>query len=409
MFVDGVDCMYYLTLGNELYPMPAMAEGIEEGILRGIYRLSAPEADGRPRVRILGSGALLNMAVQAAEMLARDHGVAAEVFSVTSYQQLHRNALETDRWNRLHPAEPPRVPYVRTCLGDDPVPVVAVSDYVRALPASLARWLPGRSRPSAPTASAAARGVRRSARTSRWTPDTSRRPPCRRSPARDDSKRARSPTPSAGSASTRTVPIPCTSEEAPTVARDVKLPELGENIEEAEVISVLVQPGQSVTEGQALLELETDKATVEVPAPFGGVVSAVQVKPGDRIRVGQTIVALDAGGDGAGSERGTRAGACRGAAPRRQEGEARREGRTRPRRGAAGTRVRGGRVRTEPSDEAEPRTGPTGDAPVPARERPRRRARRGRSRGPKLARVSSASTSPPCVRREAAGVSRSTT
>ena len=143
MFVDGVDCMYYLTLGNELYPMPAMSAGVEEGILRGMYRLSAPEADERPRVRILGSGALLNMAVQAADVLARDHGVAAEVFSVTSYQQLHRDALETDRWNRLHPADPPRVPYVRRCLGDDAVPIVAVSDYVRTLPASLARWLPG--------------------------------------------------------------------------------------------------------------------------------------------------------------------------------------------------------------------------------------------------------------------------
>jgi pyruvate dehydrogenase E2 component (dihydrolipoamide acetyltransferase) len=83
------------------------------------------------------------------------------------------------------------------------------------------------------------------------------------------------------------------------VARDVKLPTLGENIEEGEVISVLVKPGETVTEGQALLELETDKATVEVPAPFGGVVSAVNVKPGDRIRIGQTIAALD-GGDGAG-------------------------------------------------------------------------------------------------------------
>jgi pyruvate dehydrogenase E1 component len=94
-------------------------------------------------VRILGSGALLNMAVQAAETLANDHGVAAEVFSVTSYQQLHRDALETDRWNRLHPADPARVPYVRACLGDEATPIVAVSDYVRALPASLARWLPG--------------------------------------------------------------------------------------------------------------------------------------------------------------------------------------------------------------------------------------------------------------------------
>jgi pyruvate dehydrogenase E2 component (dihydrolipoamide acetyltransferase) len=81
------------------------------------------------------------------------------------------------------------------------------------------------------------------------------------------------------------------------VARDVKLPELGENIEEAEVISVLVETGQTVSEGQPLLELETDKATVEVPAPFGGVVSAVRVKPGDRIKVGQAIVAFDGAGE----------------------------------------------------------------------------------------------------------------
>jgi pyruvate dehydrogenase E1 component len=143
MFVEGVDCMYYLTLGNELYAMRAMPAGVEDGILRGIYRLSAPEADARPRVRILGSGALLNIAVQAAERLGRDHGVAAEVWSVTSYQQLHRDALATDRWNRLHPAEPARVPYVRTTLGEGAAPIVAVSDYVRALPASLAQWLPG--------------------------------------------------------------------------------------------------------------------------------------------------------------------------------------------------------------------------------------------------------------------------
>jgi pyruvate dehydrogenase E1 component len=143
MFVEGVDAMYYLTLCNELYPMPAMPEGVEEGILRGIYRLAAPPHDGRPRVRLLGSGPLLNVAEQAAAMLAAEHGVAAELYSVTSYQQLFRDAASVDRWNRLHPAEPPRAPFVRACLGDDPAPIVAVSDYVKMLPAGLARWLPG--------------------------------------------------------------------------------------------------------------------------------------------------------------------------------------------------------------------------------------------------------------------------
>ncbi len=145
MFVDGEDVIYYLTVQNELYPMPPCPEGVsEEAILRGLYRFTpSARVDADRRVRLLGSGALLNEALRARELLERDFGVATEVWSVTSYKELFRDALAADRWNRLHPQAPPRTPYVQTCLAADPAPVVAVSDYTRALPYSLARWVPG--------------------------------------------------------------------------------------------------------------------------------------------------------------------------------------------------------------------------------------------------------------------------
>jgi len=145
MYVDGQDAIYYLTLANEFYPMPAMPAGCAEGILKGMYRLT-PAAAGdtaKPRVRLLGSGALVNEVARARELLEDEYGVAAEVWSVTSYGELFRDALATDRWNRLHPASAARLPYVRQCLGDGGDPVVAVSDYTRALPYSIARWVPG--------------------------------------------------------------------------------------------------------------------------------------------------------------------------------------------------------------------------------------------------------------------------
>jgi len=145
MYVDGRDAIYYLTLANEFYPMPAMPAGSAEGILKGMYRLT-PAGDGaasRPRVRLLGSGALVNEVERARELLETEYGVGAEVWSITSYGELFRDALEADRWNRLHPANAPRLPYVRQCLGDGGDPVVAVSDYTRALPYSISRWVPG--------------------------------------------------------------------------------------------------------------------------------------------------------------------------------------------------------------------------------------------------------------------------
>jgi pyruvate dehydrogenase E1 component len=145
MYGRGEDHLYYVTLYNENHPMPPKPDGSDEGILRGLYRfLAAPEIDGRAkgRVRLVGSGAILQQALAARELLADRFGVAAEVYSATSWQLLRRDALEAERWSRLHPTDEPRVPFVSQVLGRNGGPVVLVSDWVKALPDLLGRWLP---------------------------------------------------------------------------------------------------------------------------------------------------------------------------------------------------------------------------------------------------------------------------
>jgi pyruvate dehydrogenase E1 component len=140
----GDDVFYYLTVGNESYAMPAAVEGCEEGIVRGMYCLRRVEGrDGR-RVRLLGSGAILNEVLRAADLLAERFDVCAEVWSVTSYSELRRDALACERRALLDPARTPDVPYIRQCLESGSGPVVAASDYMRSLPDGLARWIPGR-------------------------------------------------------------------------------------------------------------------------------------------------------------------------------------------------------------------------------------------------------------------------
>jgi pyruvate dehydrogenase E1 component len=146
MYTDRQDIFYYITLYNENYPMPPMPEGVEEGILRGLYQLEpAPEGPGdRPRVHLFGSGTILREALRAQKILAERFGVAAEVWSATSYKELRRDALEADRWNLLHPDQEPRKPYVVRALEGDDAPIVAVSDFLKLVPDQISRWLPGR-------------------------------------------------------------------------------------------------------------------------------------------------------------------------------------------------------------------------------------------------------------------------
>ncbi len=137
------DVFYYLTLYNENYPMPPMPPGAEPGIVRGIYRFSAaPQAPSRAAT-ILFSGTAQAAAREAQQQLAEHHDVAAELLSVTSYKALREDALAAERWNRLHPTDLRRVPYITEVLYECEGPVVAVTDFMKAVPDQVARWVPG--------------------------------------------------------------------------------------------------------------------------------------------------------------------------------------------------------------------------------------------------------------------------
>jgi len=143
MYQKGDPVFYYITMYNEDYAMPAMPEGVEEGILRGIYCYKA--APGNKAVaQLFGSGAILNEVVKAQEILAEKYDIAADVWSVTSYTELRRDALGVERWNRLHPAEATRTPYLLEALGKAKGPIIAASDYMKVMPDALAPWLGGR-------------------------------------------------------------------------------------------------------------------------------------------------------------------------------------------------------------------------------------------------------------------------
>jgi pyruvate dehydrogenase E1 component len=154
MVEEPEDAFYYITVMNENIEMPAMPEGAREGILKGLYRFStaaqaAAESQGArklpakaPQVRLLASGAIVGEARQAQALLREHFGVAADVWSATSWKALRQDAMDCERWNRLHPEEEARVPYLSQTLGGSAAPVIAASDYLRALPDSVARWVP---------------------------------------------------------------------------------------------------------------------------------------------------------------------------------------------------------------------------------------------------------------------------
>ena len=144
MYQDGEECMYYITAENDAYTHPAMPEGCAEGIIKGMYKFKSREVDGaKARVQLFGSGAILNCVLAAQELLAEKYNVASDVWSVTSYTQLRREAADVDRWNRLHPTETPRKSYLEEALEGHEGPFISSSDYVRALGEQLQPWIPG--------------------------------------------------------------------------------------------------------------------------------------------------------------------------------------------------------------------------------------------------------------------------
>jgi len=145
MYKDGESIFYYITVMNEPYAMPAMPPGVEAGILKGLYKFrAAVNKKAKLRAQLFGNGAILNEVVRAQEILEQKYGVAADVWSVTSYKSLYTDGIETERWNRLHPGQRPRVPYVTECLDGSQGVLVAATDYLKTLPNMISKWMPRR-------------------------------------------------------------------------------------------------------------------------------------------------------------------------------------------------------------------------------------------------------------------------
>ena len=143
MYVEQEDVFYYLTVENDNYAMPAMPEGVTEAsILKGMYLFRKAGKNRKLRAQIFGSGAIMNMALEAQTLLEENYNIAADVWSITSFKELHNDGLAADRWNRLHPGQPKKIPWVTECVGDAKGVCVIASDYVKALPESIARWFP---------------------------------------------------------------------------------------------------------------------------------------------------------------------------------------------------------------------------------------------------------------------------
>ncbi len=143
MYEEQENIFYYVTVMNENYHQPKMPEGVKEGILKGMYRFkSSTMKDKKLKANLFGSGTILNEVIKAAEILEKDYNVASDIYSVTSYKELRRDALECERWNLLHPSDKPKVPYISSLFTKDDGVFVASSDYMKALPDSVSKWLP---------------------------------------------------------------------------------------------------------------------------------------------------------------------------------------------------------------------------------------------------------------------------
>jgi pyruvate dehydrogenase E1 component len=143
MYAEQQNVFYYITCMNENYAHPAMPPGAAPGILQGMYLLR-PGGRGKVRVNLFGSGTILREVLAAAELLEQEFGVPADVFSVTSFSELRREALDAERWNMLHPDEPRRVPYVQSTLAGRAGPFIAATDYMRIVADQVREWVPGR-------------------------------------------------------------------------------------------------------------------------------------------------------------------------------------------------------------------------------------------------------------------------
>ncbi|TWH71378.1 pyruvate dehydrogenase E1 component [Azomonas agilis] len=142
MTEEQKDIFYYITVMNEAYAHPAMPEGVEEGIIKGMYLLEEDKRDAAHHVQLMGSGTILREVIEGAKILREDYGIASDVWSVTSFNELRREGLAVERWNRLHPSEKPKQTYVEQCLGGRKGPVVASTDYMKLFADQIRQWVP---------------------------------------------------------------------------------------------------------------------------------------------------------------------------------------------------------------------------------------------------------------------------
>lgn len=143
MYEKKEDIFYYITVMNEFYKMPPMPKGSEEGILKGIYKFKESDIPAKQKLHLLGSGTIMNEVLKAQNILAEKYGIPADVWSVTSYKELLRDAQDCERWNMLHPDEEPKVPYIKQAFKNEEGYFIAASDYMKILPESISKWISG--------------------------------------------------------------------------------------------------------------------------------------------------------------------------------------------------------------------------------------------------------------------------
>jgi pyruvate dehydrogenase E1 component len=144
MYEQQEDVYYYMTLGNENYEQLGMPEGVEDGVLKGLYKLRPANAEGKVKAHIFGDFSAINAALKAQEILATDYGVDADVWSATSYKNLRQDCMECERWNALHPgSKKKKKSYLEGVLENEKGPFIAVSEWMRIVPQQIERWVPG--------------------------------------------------------------------------------------------------------------------------------------------------------------------------------------------------------------------------------------------------------------------------
>ncbi|EPK5820518.1 pyruvate dehydrogenase (acetyl-transferring), homodimeric type [Pseudomonas aeruginosa] len=144
MIEEQQDIFYYITVMNENYVQPAMPKGAEEGIIKGMYLLEEDKKEAAHHVQLLGSGTILREVEEAAKLLRNDFGIGADVWSVPSFNELRRDGLAVERWNRLHPGQKPKQSYVEECLGSRRGPVIASTDYMKLYAEQIRQWVPSK-------------------------------------------------------------------------------------------------------------------------------------------------------------------------------------------------------------------------------------------------------------------------